>query len=72
MAHRAATPHRQESSHGVVCAYDANVYLEELIAAAPLCNPETDPGYNRRRDPYAMRLRVRATGAELAYWWACT
>lgn len=47
----------------IVCAYDANIL--ELIAAAPLRNPETDEKYPGRRDPFAMHLRVRATGAEL-------
>lgn len=43
----------------VVGAFDANVL--ELVAAAALRNPE---GYPRQRDPYAMHLRVLATGWE--------
>jgi len=46
----------------IACAYDANTL--DLIAAAPLRNPVVDPEYKGRRDPYAMHLRVRATGAE--------
>lgn len=51
-----------KASMKIVCAYDAGVL--ELLAAAPLRNPASDLEYKGRRDPYAMHLRVRATGAE--------
>ena len=51
-----------KSKMKIVSAYDANVL--ELVAAAPLRNPVVDPEYKGRRDPYAMHLRVRATGEE--------
>jgi hypothetical protein len=53
---------QSKASMKTVCAFDANII--DLIAAAPLRNPEIDPDYECRRDPYAMHLRVRETGAE--------
>jgi len=48
----------------IACAYDADVL--ELVDAATLDNPEPYPGYSGR-DPYAMHLRERTTGAELTF-----
>lgn len=53
---------KSKASMKVVCAYDANVL--ELVAAAALRNPHSDPAYKGRRDPYAMHLRVAGTAAE--------
>jgi len=48
----------------IACAYDAAVL--ELLDAAALDNPEPYPGYSGR-DPYAMHLRERSTGAEFTF-----
>jgi predicted extracellular nuclease len=53
---------KSKASMKIVCAYDATVL--ELVAAAALRNPNKDPAYKGRRDPYAMHLRVAGTAAE--------